>query len=702
MSITIWEDSSHHVPRNKGQHEYDVVHMEGTVRERLVLVLGAALVAAILAMLGACIGVASASAPQTDCSGLQAALDTAGSGATVVLDGMCTGSYTLPADAAFTLEGAPGTTSGFDGDGASAVNPLLATIGSEEAGAVTISHLTFQHADLTDASALSIRASRVTLSDDSFLDNEGHGKEAHAAFVRIGPSGCPSATDPAAITLTDSTFSGNRLVLGSNVGGGAGAWLEDACEHSRNVLEGNTFEDNTLEAEGTAAEANVTGGGLQFMGGKTQPASVGQSGNVFDSNRIVAAAPAEGNYGGGGEWLEHATLSSIGDRFSRNTIAGTTSTAFGWSWGAGVGIRVPTPECTKTALPESTLEDATVVGNAIGPGKEIDLGGGGVFVGCSHLRVLDSTITLNTAPYGAGIEGEYFDQLELANSIVAEDSPGNEIAGFYEPEGGSLTATFSDVCTTAGSSDPLSGAGNICTNPLLADNGEPVSFDVHETASSPTIDAGSNALVPSGLTTDAFGTPRILAGHTGCTGSFPAVVDIGASELSPSAPSCPAPVQERSLAPGPAAAQKQAPAPGLTHFVSLELSSTGMALRLSCSSADGQRCSGRIYITTNEILQGKKIVAVSASKRTKTPVRIGQAAFSLGAGSTATIHVKLNSIGLKLLHRFHAFSAWILANGAMPNDSQAIFFLHEARFSEPKQKQHKKSKVSVQVTADPA
>ncbi len=497
-----------------------------------------ALVAAALSALVAGVSAtpASAATVQTGCAELQHTIETVaaanhGEGSVIVLNGMCDAAYRLPSGAAFTLEGKPGTTSGFDGTGIA--SPLLGNAASTEAGAMTIGHLTFQHADLTDASALSIRASRVTLSDDSFLDNEEHGAEAHAAFVQIDQSGCPSAADPPAIVLTDSTFSGNKLVLGNNEGGGAGAWLEDACEHSRNVLEGNTFEDNTLEAEGTAAEANVTGGGLQFMGGKTQPASVSQSGNVFDSNRIVAASPAEGNYGGGGEWLEHASLSSVDDRFSRNTIAGTTSEAFGWSWGAGVGIRIPTPECTRTALPESTLEDATVEGNAIGPGKAIDLGGGGVFVGCSHLRVLDSTVTLNTAPYGAGIEGEFFDQLELANSIVAEDSPGNEIAGFNPAEGGSLTSAFSDVCATAGSSEPLSGAGNICANPLLADNGEPVSFDVHETASSPTIDAGSDMLVPSGLTTDAFDTPRILAGHTGCTGSFPAVVDIGAAELRP-------------------------------------------------------------------------------------------------------------------------------------------------------------------------
>jgi hypothetical protein len=676
--------------------------MEMIVRAGFARAVRNVLVAAVLAALGTGVDAASASATtiQTGCSGLQAALNTATSGGTIVLSEMCRGSYTLPRGAAFTLEGKPGTTSGFDGTGITGA--LLGTIGSEEAGAVTISHLTFQHADLTDASALSIRASRVTLSDDSFLDNDEHGETAHAAFVSVGatPSGCPSPAGTTAITLTGSTFLSNRLVLGSGAGGGAGAWIQDECPQSRTVLEGNSFEGNVLEGTGTVDGAQVTGAGLRFVGDEAQPSPVSQSGNVFDSNSILAPAPDLGNYGGGGEWLTYASLLSVGDRFSRNDIAGTTSTSgsvFSWSWGAGLGIY--SENCNRAALPESTLEDAIVAGNAIEAGTTEDLGGGGVWVGCSHLRVLDSTVTSNTAPSGAGIEGESFDRLELANSIVAEDSPGNETGGFVESEGGSVTASFTDICAYAGSSEPLPGTGNICANPLLANNGEPASFDV--TASSPTIDAGSNALVPGGLTTDAFGTARILAGRASCTGSFPVVVDMGAAEFEPAAPPCPDPIQEQTPAPGltvqeqsPApvlTAQKQTPAPGLTHFVSLEFDSTSIALRLGCSSTDGQGCSGTIYVTSDETLKGKKVVAVGASNRTEAPVRIAQASFSLASGSTATFRVKLNSTGLALLHHFHAVSAWVLANEAMPNNSQVIFFLHDARFNESKQK-HKSKK----------
>jgi hypothetical protein len=250
-----------------------------------------------------------------------------------------------------------------------------------------------------------------------------------------------------------------------------------------------------------------------------------------------------------------------------------------------------------------------------------------------------------------------------------------DIGGFEAISDGSLESSFSDACEPDRST-PLPGEGNICAEPLLvsAETGE-----VKETPSSPTIDAGSNARVPEGLTTDAFGDPRILAGHSGCGQSFPAVVDMGADELTPSVPSCPAPILVK----------PQTPVPGLTHYISRKLSPTGVALKLSCSSTDGLGCSGTIFLTANESLQGKKVLAISAAHRTSAPVRLGQASFALAAGATATFQVKLNSTGLKLLRRFHAISGFLLANEASPTSTPFIFLLDGVRFSEPtKHKQH--------------
>ena len=139
-----------------------------------------------------------------------------------------------------------------------------------------------------------------------------------------------------------------------------------------------------------------------------------------------------------------------------------------------------------------------------------------------------------------------------------------------------------------------------------------------------------------------------------------------------------------SLAPRPSV-------PGLTRYIGRKLTSTGVALTLSCVSTDGLGCSGTIYLTTNEILQGKKVIAIGSSRRTRGSVRLGQAPFALAAGATATFQVKFNSTGLELLRHFHAISAFLLANEASPTSTPFIFLLDGVRFSEPKQ--HKRRHV---------
>jgi hypothetical protein len=361
-----------------------------------------------------------------------------------------------------------------------------------------------------------------------------HAPTAGALFAGGGQPSCP-AGEGAVLALLNSTFRGNTLTVGSGVGAGGAAFLLDGCATSApNFLEGNVFEGNTLRAVGSE---QVVGAGLTFGASASTPPPVTQIGNVFSGNRIEDVSGPPGRYGGAGEWVEGASLASIGDRFSGNTLPGSEGS--NWSYGAGLGIVA----CNSTTASENRLENAVVEGNAIAGGSAASAGGAGIYSGCGlylttpdHLQLLDSTVTENSVPAGgvAGVYGKPSDHLSVTNSIVAADVGGSELGGFTGP-GGSLSASHSDVCQPGGVA-PLAGEGNICANPLLADNGNPSSVDVRETAASPTIDAGSNALVPSGLTSDFFGAPRIAASvaHLTCGAPIlgPAVVDMGASEFS--------------------------------------------------------------------------------------------------------------------------------------------------------------------------
>lgn len=639
-----------------------------------------------------------------ECANLQAKLEMAakeanhGEGDTVQLSGMCEASnlktksgVTLPNESNFTLEGAPGTTSGFDGKGVTATM-LSMKNGGESVGSMTISNLTFEHANISssESAALQIRAAQLVLSHDSFVEDwdEGGG-QGGAVSISIDENCLPTLTT--ALTIVGSTFSSDKLIDGSE---GGALWVQQDCASANAVLEDNVFENNTLEANGPFV---YTGGALSFSTNTVHEAhsSLQQSGNVFSSNSIVRTA-GEGSYGGGGEWVQGANLTSVDDRYSLNLISGASG-AKKWSWGGGLSIL--NSGCDQAAT-ESTVINGVIAANKMEGGEAADDGGAGIYIGCgfsetnpNHLVLRNSTVTENTVTSGgiAGIDGHPQDHLALENSIVEGDVGGAELGGFTG-EGGSLTATYSDVCS---GTSPLTGVGNICANPLLANNGNPASFDVHETAASPTIDKGSNALVPSGLSTDFYGKPRIQPSDgylPPCTPGarigltyYPAVVDMGASEFPE-----PALADSARVCPGQSTSASPPPAPGKTNFISIKTSGAIASLKMSCSSSDGIGCSGTIIITSAETLKGSKVIAVSASNR--KAVRVAEGTFSIPAGQTATVKVKLNSTGKALLKKFHAMPSIMIANEAIAGNTSFLFLFRSVRFTEPKKHKSKKHK----------
>jgi hypothetical protein len=680
---------------------------------------------------------ASAATVQTNCGPeLQNALNAAKAGDVITLDELCTSGfpYKLPA-VAVTLAGTPGA--GFDGG-------TTTQLEGGEAPA-TIEGLLFENAKSStpdSGGGLSIntagQAFDITLAGDSFVDDsaspgEGGGARINTSIATVtvedstftGDSASESGggllvtagiarmtgdtfdsdstgtegvgggllaelRDPGS-TLSDSQFSGDTAT-----GGGGGAAIStQAAGGIALALNGDAFShDSVADPSGShPAFAGYAGGGLTIAAYGAEPTTVVQDGDTFEANSVsFKAAPIMAS--GGGESVEGATVQSTDDQFTGNTLQSPdeaedkTSKSHVFGWGAGLSIVA----CGDTGLApaegpnlRSTLTDAVVAGNILDSGPSAN--GAGIYVGSfachssyAELVLADSTVSGNAIAGAsgpvAGISGGPHDVLSLANTILDGDG-GPELGGFNNLA--SVTAASSDVCSGA---SPFAGAGNICAAPLLA---APSTGDVHETSSSPTIDAGSNALVPSGLSTDVYGDPRILADHAVCSGSAPAVVDIGAaeSELAPVALSCPPPRSgAQVLLP---------PAPGLTHFVRLRTNHNVAALTLSCSSTDGLGCSGTIYVTSDEILHGKRIVGVGLEGHTKVPLRLAQVPFSLAPGATATIHVKLDSTGLKLLRRFHAFSTFVIANEKSPTSTPFIFLFHTARFSapaKPKPKRH--------------
>ncbi len=518
------------------------------------------------------------------CAKLPKALEKASAGEVITLGGRCTGPfpYKLP-EVPITLAGTPG--SGFSGG-------KTAQLEGKSASA-TIEGLIFENANNAGSGggALSVNVAgsppTLTLSNDSFINDSG----SEGGGARIN-------TATGAVTVTNSTFTGDSAT--GNGGGltiyattanltgdtfdedstgpnGQGGGLFLAAETS--TLSGSQFNNDTATDAGGGAEISASasgglgltlsgngfahnsvadpeatstdtegylGGGLAVLGVGSEPTTVAQSGDTFDSNGVsFKAAPTAA--AGAGEAVTRAALQSTGDHFTNNTLQPPSEAmnakaepVFGWGAGLSIvecGDTIVEPPAAPTVV--STLADAVVAGNTLISGPSAD--GAGIYVGSTcataytTLQLDDSTVAGNvvSGPSGpiAGISGGPNDVLSLANTIVHGDSEGAELGGFGSLAG--VSAAYSDVCSGG---SPFPGTGDICADPRLVGPG-PGTADVHETSSSPTLEAGSNALIPSGITTDAFGGLRI-AGPLSCTASPAPIVDIGAGEFAYTAPAC--------------------------------------------------------------------------------------------------------------------------------------------------------------------
>ncbi len=547
------------------------------------------LVGALLA-LGLLAAPAGAAETTVNCANLQSALSGAKAGDKITLSELCkTGfPYTLPA-VQMTLAGTPGA--GFDGG---------STAQLEDNGAApTIEGLVFENAHSTaknSGGALSINlapeGSTVTLAHDTFVNDVAGGGEGGGARINTASAtavvndstftgnGATGAGGALAIFATSASLSGdtftNNSVTGaaafggglyaSTLGGvvalsssqftgnssdgeGGGAWLGAETLGVGITLSGNTFSHNSVSDPGgtNTNPRGYLGGGLALEGEATEPIHAVQQGNTFDGNSVsFKAAPVSAM--GGGESTTHIALQSTGDHFTNNTLQSPSAAenaepkkVFGWGAGLSVAECGDTGEAPPT-VPNvvSTLTDAVVAGNTLQSGPSAN--GAGIYVGfvCpaayATLQLNDSTVAGNVVSGAsgrvAGISGGPHDALSLANTIVYGDGGGPELGGFQGLAG--VSAENSDVCSGTA---PFAGAGNICSDPLLLGPG-PGSADVRESAASPTLERGSNALIPAGVGTDAFGGPRVL-GPILCSASPAAVVDIGATEYAYPTPSCP-------------------------------------------------------------------------------------------------------------------------------------------------------------------
>jgi predicted outer membrane repeat protein len=368
--------------------------------------------------------------------------------------------------------------------------------------------------------------------------------------------------------------SGDTIQFAPNLADGTLVLTNGELDITKNVtingdIDGNTSPDITIDAGGASRVFNEDGAfglfatlnGLVISDGSAPSGGgirTGTADNLFLNNSQVtnnqASALGGGIYGGpGGELvLFNTTVSgntsgSGGGIYANSTLTMTNATISGNSstnTGGGIGLAYNAT---------GTLKNTTLTGNSSGDK------GGAIYGHTSQIRLYDSTVTGNYA----GAKGGAIYNLGgtpgiplvlLSNSIVAgnaapvsgpdldlNNSPlyvnGNNILGSapanvsaIHPPGATYTQidgtdqTQLETVFAVVGNNPDTGV----LSGLLAKNGGPVQTVAINPTNPPGIayNAGDNAAVPPGVSSDARGFMRVAGG----------TVDIGAFEQQPNAP----------------------------------------------------------------------------------------------------------------------------------------------------------------------
>ncbi len=301
---------------------------------------------------------------------------------------------------------------------------------------------------------------------------------------------------------------------------------------------------------------NVTNGSPTLTNvifiGNTAKDDGGGMGNYFNSNPTLTNVTFSGNtarYGGG------MLNSSSSPTLTNVTFSGNTATESG----GGMVNNNSNPTLTNVTFSGNmanrdgggmgnTIDSRPTLTNVIFSGNTANRDGGGMlndngsnltltnvtFSGNmannngGGMRNINSSPTLTNVTFsgnmannnGGGMLNQDSSNPTLRNVIIwgntAPNNPG------MSNEGSTPTITHSNVQGCGGSSAwqtacGTNGGGNIDANPLFVDPG---AGNLRLQASSPAINRGNNAFVPSGVTTDLAGQPRIVGG----------TVDMGAYE----------------------------------------------------------------------------------------------------------------------------------------------------------------------------
>jgi hypothetical protein len=286
--------------------------------------------------------------------------------------------------------------------------------------------------------------------------------------------------------------------------------------------------DSTVTATGVLDGFTITGGRAD---GGADPTDRGGGVYINQGSPTFVRCIFLGNYAGnrGGGVRVAAGSPSFTDctfqgNFASSAGAGLSAASVGSMQVKGCVFRSNSVGNTTGGGAIEATDNTTVVNSVVAqnsPNGMNFFGGGNTFINCT---------VANSGAYGIAL---FSTENLVINSIVY----GNPTGAIFLSFSASVSISYSDI-----EGGGFAGAGNINANPLFL--GAPA--DLRLGAGSPAVDAGNNASVPGGVTTDVAGLPRFFddPGVADTGAGTPPLVDMGAHERIPLSVSAPSPASQ--------------------------------------------------------------------------------------------------------------------------------------------------------------
>lgn len=345
-----------------------------------------------------------------------------------------------------------------------------------------------------------------------------------------------------------------------------GTYYENLQFNGRNIILSSSDSDDSSVVESTIIDASFDGRPITFHGSETSDCVI--RGLTITNGYVTSYYSSDYDYYNGGGIYGNGTHAAIEKCIIRNNTAyygGGLYACYGEILDCTINNNVVYRNGAGLYACGGSIINCFIQSNKAGISGLICYGGG--LYGCDG-TIKNCTISNNTVDaYGGGI---CHCDASIISCIISNNTAGHHGGGLYSCDGAITNCTISnntsddygggiDSCdgqisncilweNKAGvsydqllSSSRVSysciqnwtggGEGNISSDPQFADvsSADPANWDLHLTAGSGCIDAGTNSPIGGLPETDLDGNPRIVDGD----GNGSAVVDMGAYEHQP-------------------------------------------------------------------------------------------------------------------------------------------------------------------------